>query len=672
MNNKKIDSLFYTNIENYEPVESFFNDLENYAKQGINPVYIVNRPLGEKKYKYNYEKAFVLLIPKHKLIFINYGNNQEAFNDFAEDMIDDLGHLSDRYEYMKVLGRPRQWRKTFTAFYNYCDIEQIPLQDFLKANRLHSREEERKGEFLISLLTGSINDIERTGIDYPDTLLEKIKKKIILFDGDQTRFIFDEPHKDKIIIQGLAGTGKTELLLHKIRELYVRKGDLKIVFTCHNKILAENLRDRIPEFFDFMKVDEQIKWQERLWVMSSWGSKGDKNSGVYSYVCNYYNLRFERFSYSITFDEICRKALKELNEIENFEPCFDYILIDESQDFTDGFFELCKKVTRYCLYIAGDIFQNVFEKETISEVNPDFLLNKCYRTDPKTLMCAHAIGMGLFEKKHYLRWLDDKSWEACGYDIRKERGFYDLYRRPLRRFEDLGNTGIKNIEIIETKPELYLNRILSIIAKLQGENTSLQPDDIGIMFLENDNRNYQLASNLQVAIGERFQWDVNIGYESKKKSKGSVFVSNKNNVKGLEFPFVICLMQSGLDRDLQNRNSIYMMLTRSFITSYFLIPDRGYEKIAEIKEGVDFVEKNGYLHIQEPDDDEKEKLNNAIINRTNIYKSQRDIVEEIMDTMGIEKVYREKLHAIIRNAYKNELDRDRLYDIVRANYSLMN
>lgn len=132
MNNKKIDSLFYTNIENYEPVENFFNDLENYAKHGINPVYIVNRPLGEKKYKYNYEKAFILLIPKHKLIFINYGSNQEVFDDFAEDMIDDLGHLSDRYEYMKVLGRPRQWRKTFTAFYNYYDIQQIPLQDFCR------------------------------------------------------------------------------------------------------------------------------------------------------------------------------------------------------------------------------------------------------------------------------------------------------------------------------------------------------------------------------------------------------------------------------------------------------------------------------------------------------------------------------------------------------------
>ena len=122
-------------------------------------------------------------------------------------------------------------------------------------------------------MTGSINDIERTGIDYPDTVLEKIRRKIILFDGDQTRFIFDEPHKDSVIIQGLAGTGKTELLLHKIKELYLNKEDLKIVFTCHNKILAENLRERIPEFFDFMKVDDRLfsfKKTDRSSSFMSW------------------------------------------------------------------------------------------------------------------------------------------------------------------------------------------------------------------------------------------------------------------------------------------------------------------------------------------------------------------------------------------------------------------
>lgn len=670
----KSNSLFYTNIENRDGIERIFEKLEEYAEKGINPVYIINKPLEEKNVSYGYEKGLVVLIPKHKIIFINYGNNIEKFEDFCEDFIEDLGQLSKKYDYMKILGRPRQWKSDFTVSYSYEEIKTLELSDFLEKNKLQSREDTRKGEFLISLLTGSINDVDRTGIDYPETVLEKIRRKIILFDGDQTRFIFDEPQKDRIIIQGLAGTGKTELLLHKIKELYLNKQELKIVFTCHNKILAENLRERIPEFFDFMKVDEQIKWNEKLWVMSGWGSKSDSNSGVYSYICTHYNIPFERFSYSITFDGICRRALQKLNELDDFEACFDYILIDESQDFTDGFFALCKKVTRNCLYIAGDIFQNVFEKESVSEVNPDFLLNKCYRTDPKTLMCAHAIGMGLFtnEPESYLRWLDDKAWEACGYDIEKSEGFYNLHRKPLRRFEDLGNTGIKNIEILSINRGEYITQILNIIEELKKNNSTLQPDDIGIMFLENINNNYQLANKLQVAIGEKFGWDVNIGYETKEKRKGAVFVSNRNNVKGLEFPFVICLMQSTLDKDLQNRNSIYMMLTRSFITSYFIIPDEKMDLVEKIEQGVDFVNENGYLHVREPNLNQKRILNNAIINRSNIYKSQHDIVEENMDQMGIEKIYRSKLHNIIKTAYKDELDRDRLYEIIRTNYSLMN
>ena len=668
------NSLFYTNIENKEGVEKIFTTLEKYAEKGTNPVYIINKPLEEKNASYDYEQAIVVLIPKHKIMFFDYGNNSAAFEDFVEDFVEDLGQLSKKYNYMKILGRPREWKKDFIAAYNYHEIESINLLEFLKRNQLPTKEDERKGEFLISLLTGSINDIERTGIEYPDTVLEKIKRKIILFDGDQTRFIFDEPHKDKIIIQGLAGTGKTELLLHKIKELYLNKEELKIVFTCHNKILAENLRQRIPEFFNFMKVDEQIKWKEKLWVMSGWGSKSDSDSGVYSYICNHYGIPFERFSYNITFDGVCKRALQKLNEIENFEECFDYIFIDESQDFTDGFFDLCKKVTRNCLYIAGDIFQNVFEKEAVSEVDPDFLLNKCYRTDPKTLMCAHAIGMGLFAERpeHYMRWLDDKAWEACGYDIEKTDGFYDLHRKPLRRFEDLGNTGIKNIEIFSIEREQYLNQILNIIKELRENNPSLKPDDIGIMFLENLNCNYKLVNQLQISIKEWFDWDVNIGYESKEKKKDTLFVSNRNNVKGLEFPFVICFMQNKLDEDLQNRNSIYMMLTRSFITSYFILPNEEEETIRKIKQGVDFVDENGYLHIKEPSVEQRERLNNAIINKNNIYKSQHDMVEEIMDKLSVGKPYRDKLHSIIKNAYKDELDFDRLYEIIKMNYSLMN
>ena len=290
--------------------------------------------------------------------------------------------------------------------------------NLLKENEITGDELIRRGDILISLATGSINEAERLGLGVPDNILDQIKRKIILFDGEQTKFIFDEPKKKRITIQGLAGTGKTELLLHKIKELYTDDNECRIVFTCHNVILADSLRKRVPEFFNFMKVEEQIQWEKRLWVMRSWGSYGNPDSGVYSYICNHYHIPFSRFSYNRLFDTICREALSRLNQIEDFQSCFDYILIDESQDFSEGFFALCEKVAKKCVYVAGDIFQDIFENKSLTVVNPDFLLNKCYRTDPRTLMGAHAIGMGLFEKK--LRWLKDDEWEACGYDVKRE------------------------------------------------------------------------------------------------------------------------------------------------------------------------------------------------------------------------------------------------------------
>lgn len=360
-------------METATEIDDFFDELKSYAEENEsgNSVYILNRPLGDKRYSYEYEKAAVILIPGHKMLFIDYGNNPDAFDEYVDEFVDDTGHISDKYDYMQVLGRANKWRKEFVVGMQYEEAKELTLATLLGQIKLPDKESSRKGEFLISLLTGSINDIQKTGIDYPETVLEKIKRKIVLFDGDQTRFIYDEPHQSRITIQGLAGTGKTELLLHKIKEIYTQNKEVRIAFTCHNKILAENLRARIPEFFNFMKVQEQIKWEEKLWVMSSWGSKADRNSGVYSYICNYYNIDFERFSYSTTFDTVCQHALDNLQELEKtgkLESCFDYILVDESQDFAESFFKLCEKVTSKCVYVAGDIFQNVFDSEDISKV----------------------------------------------------------------------------------------------------------------------------------------------------------------------------------------------------------------------------------------------------------------------------------------------------------------
>lgn len=665
------DGFFYCQVEKCESNKEFLEEIERFSEENLKQTYVIDKPLGEKKYNYKYKDAIVLLIPKYKIIFIDFNEERESdeFLDYIEDFIEDLGYISDKYEYKKILGRPRVWKEKYFKHVNYEDIKNRNIEDVIDEFKLNIKEEERNGEFIISLLTGSINDVDRLGKDYPKLLLDKIKQKIILFDGDQTKFIYQEPDRKRITIQGLAGTGKTELLLHKLKDLYVNDKDTKIVFTCHNRILAESLKVRIPEFFNFMKVQEQIKWNERLWAINGWGSGKDKNSGLYSYICNHYNIPFERYSYNITFDSVCKRALDNILKLENFSPCFDYILIDESQDFTESFFKLCEKVTKNTVYIAGDIFQNVFDEQIVSNVTPDFLLNKCYRTDAKTLMFAHALGMGLFEEK--LRWLTDEEWEACGYIIDKKNGNYNLSRKPLRRFEDLSEKDIKSIKLISSENDYYISNILDILEEIVNKNPTVTPDDIGIIFLENINTNYQLTNKLEILISKRFGWDVNIGYETKTKIKNTLFISNRNNVKGLEFPFVICIMQSKLRPDLQQRNSIYMMLTRSFITTYFIIPKSNGDLVADLQNGIDAINKTGVLTVKEPSEEEKERLRNAIINKNKINQSHYDYVEEIMDEINITKDKREKLHKMIEYLCKDEFDRDKIREIIQVNATLI-
>lgn len=438
-----MEGFLFCNVESNEQNSAVIEKVSAFAESECIQCFCIKEPLGIKKYTYAYDMAVVICIPKSRIIIVNCGSNEKEFDEFYEDFIEDVGSISDKYDYKKVLGRPREWRKE-------C-FEKLTATEFLRAGDMHifkcvDELNERKSELLISLITGSINDIDRIGEELPTDALEKIKKKIILYDTTQTEFINENYEKKVIRIQGLAGTGKTELLLRRMVELYTQDKESKIAFTCFNKVLAADIEKRIPDFFNFMKVEEQILWHERLFVMSSWGSKGQVYSGMYRFICNKYSVPFFAFG-QYTFDYLCSKTLEHLNNMRNFEPAFDYMLVDECQDFPESFFKLCEKITRKKLYLAGDIFQNIFDNEQTNKIEPDFLLNKCYRTDPKTLMFAHSLSLGLMERPQ-LGWLEDDAWEACGYLIDKLNSDYVFSRQPIQRFEDLKEENIKSIELI--------------------------------------------------------------------------------------------------------------------------------------------------------------------------------------------------------------------------------
>ncbi len=624
-------SLFFCSVEKNEFNSHLIEMLCQFSEQNSVQTYVINAPLGvEASLQYEFNDAVVVLMPKRKICFINLHDEQESFLDFYDDFVEDLGYLSEKYEYREQLGRPRSWKNTLTTCIQSSDIACV--DDILNQSQLDDATKQRHAEFLISLLIGSINDISRIGGENPTTLLDQVKKKIILFDGDQSRFIYSQPSAQKrITIQGLAGTGKTELLLHKLKDLYTKNKNAKIVFTCFNKVLAKSMKNRIPDFFNFMRVEEQIKWDERLWVMSSWGSRGQPNTGVYSYICSNYHLEFHSYSNQWQFDTVCKFAIEELKALGNFEPCFDYILIDESQDFPQSFFELCELVTKYVVYIAGDIFQDIYDRTINQSVRSDYLLNKCYRTDPKTLMFAHAVGMGLYETP-VIRWLDDDEWISCGYKIKRENSDFILSRIPLRRFEDLDTSAINNIEVVSSDGdnEAMAENIFRIIDSIREHHPTVHAADIAIVFLEGGNQNnYTLADYLAVTIPRKYSWKAVKGYETKDSTKDAVFISNRNNIKGLEFPFVICIVHGRITDNVFSRNTIYMMLTRSFITSYFLINDKNSDFINIYKAAASAISSSGIMCLREPPEDEKQQQNQKV--SIAVAKNQRPIKEIIED-----------------------------------------
>ncbi len=652
-----------------EKIKEFINKSRSLLNDRKIQSYFITSPLGESRYSYDYDETIVFLVPGYKINFINFNKNRSVdFENYFDEFIEDIGSISDKFRYKDEIGRPRVWKSLCSTIDdNYSDVLNI-----LSLSKIDDPKLKRISELLISLVTGSVNDIRRVGVEAPDTILDKIKKKIILFDRDQTRFIYQNPDKKEIRIQGLSGTGKTELLLHKLKELYIASPDTKIAFTCHNEILADSLRKRIPEFFDFMKVEQQIQWNSRLWCTRAWGSRSDINSGIYSYITNFYGLSFNRFNkYGMNFESACQIAVKELKEKGVNEFAFNYCLIDESQDFSESFFDLCSLVTSSNVYVGGDVFQSIFDENISFSIKPDFLLTKCYRTEPRNLMFSHGLGMGLFENRK-LRWLEKQEWESCGYLVDESLDTIRLTREPIRRFEDSENSGVVPTEITSIKGDFYPGAAIEVLRNIDEivkNNPTLQPSDIGIIFLDSTNSAFSFADEISTLIGLNFNWKVNKGHESKEFKHGEVFLSNKNNVKGLEFAFVICVARKIKD-SYSYRNALYMTLTRSFLkTSLITSCEENAESLSGIEDALAVIVKTGAMEFSIPTEEEKLSIKSEIDYSGEI-KTFDEVVAGIFEELDIEREYRGTLFNAAASFFQGDYEYESLYEFIEKAYGI--
>ena len=597
-----------------------------------NPLYSLTKDSGDEQFEDSIG-AFAILIPDTKIIFTHLNATNDAdFDDYIGTFLDSITALSELFEFKKKIGNSRKWHHLFIEEPLMSDV----THSLIKSIRLEHNDKLIL-KILVSLVTGSINTPDKGG--EADNLLDAVKKRIVQFDGDQTRFIYDDLRKKKISIQGLAGTGKTELLFHRLVNLYTQT-DKSIVFTCHSKVLANDIRKRLPVFFDRMKISDRSEIDNRVKVMSSWGSLYQPNSGFYRYICEEYNLDFINYRDSGVqgFDGVCKIAIEQLRKLQDlgeFKPCFGYVLVDEAQDFSDSFFELCQMVTSDQVIIASDIFQTIFSSQSQLIQQPDFTLNKVYRTDPKNFMFSQFLGFGIKDNP-MIKWLDDDSWRASGYTFSKENItnsiYYRFSREPINRFNDVDNSSIVPTELfLETDNTEILNRVKNILLDIKSKFPNVEAGDIGIVFLSHKNTGYELANMISSMIIEDFDWETQKIYEgpNRVRRKNKVFISNQNNIKGLEFSFLIGIVLDKITDNVEIRNTVYMMMTRSFLTSFLILGSSNSQVYFTYKPLLDEILETGEVRVKEPSPDEviKEEVLKVMVEGTLTFEQK---VEQVL------------------------------------------
>jgi superfamily I DNA and RNA helicase len=269
--------------------------------------------------------------------------------------------------------------------------------------------------------------------------IRMLDSNIALLDDQQMKVAIQIPPGPQRI-RGLAGTGKTVLLAMKAANIHKLYPDKRILFTFHTQSLYNQARNLVTRFFRFYS-DVDPNW-ENLHVRHAWG--GRSRPGVYFDLTQRQGSAFLNFSEARLIDRqapfrACCIAARNAR----IDPYYDYILVDEAQDFPKEFFPILYNLAKppKPIYWAYDELQSLASLEIPSPadlfgydsegrplvsldvaeddgMDRDLVLNRSYRCPRDVLMLAHGLGLGIHNPRGAVQMLaDEASWRAVGYEL---------------------------------------------------------------------------------------------------------------------------------------------------------------------------------------------------------------------------------------------------------------
>lgn len=448
---------------------------------------------------------------------------------------------------------------------------------------------------LISTIDGSkglIRPKNRTDedLDTKGYYIRALEDELALFDNKQRMGIVvptDGPQR----IRGIAGSGKTVILAMKAAITHLQSPEARIVYTFSTKSLYQHIKRLVTRFY--RQFDDRDPNWENLKIMHAWG--GRSYSGVYYEAClkhgslpaTYGGRLAEASRKGITvFDLVC----KELKESVHLTPIYDYIFIDEGQDFPASFIDLCRQIAvNERILWAYDELQNIFNIKTptqeevfgrkedgspVAKIVEDIILYKSYRNPREILTAAHALGFGIYSGKIVQMFENREHWEDNGYSVVQGNckvGELVKVERPEETSSRTISQNFKFDQIInclvfeDFKEEIsYISKCISNDIKKEG----LRPDDILIEIVD-DRYAQTYADEFQANLTKKGIPVNNVQHDKYGIidfiMEGAVTISSVHKAKGNEAYQVYVVGVDAIFRnpDIVSRNRIFTAITRA-------------------------------------------------------------------------------------------------------------
>lgn len=274
-------------------------------------------------------------------------------------------------------------------------------------------------------------------------IVKRLESEIANLDQWQKKAAIESPEGPQRI-RGLAGSGKTIILALKAAYLHANDPEADIVVTFGSRALYQQFKSIIRRFY-FDQVNDEPDWS-KLRIVHAWGSGTEP--GLYSLIASAagvlpmsFGVARSKFGFANAFHGACNELLSVVNG-PHFQPIFDYVLLDEAQDFTPAFFQLAYRAVKSPkrLVWAYDELQNLTDssmpslldlfgidqdgQQSVEIVNvdgqpqEDILLPICYRNPPWVLTLALGLGMGIKrgEGGYAQMFVEPEFWRDIGYE----------------------------------------------------------------------------------------------------------------------------------------------------------------------------------------------------------------------------------------------------------------